>query len=150
MVEAPIGKTSYRLGLADEKKPYLQGWATVENTTENDWKDVRLSLVSGRPISFIMDLYTPIYIPRPTEELELYASLRPPTYEGAIPTDAEKASRSLTKRGTCGPEMAPQPPAPAPRAAVSGSGGVAGSGGGVGDSVRNNSDEAGELVDGGV
>src|SRR5215470_13856222 len=84
MLEAPIWKTSYRLVLADDKKPYLQGWATVENTTEEDWKDVKLSLVSGRPISFIMDLYSPIYIPRPKEELELYASLRPPTYEGAV------------------------------------------------------------------
>src|SRR5262249_59723251 len=98
MLEAPIWKTSYRLVLSDDKKPYLQGWATVENTTENDWKDVRLSLVSGRPISFIMDLYTPIYIPRPTEELELYASLRPPTYEGAVPRPGEERD-SLGGRG---------------------------------------------------
>lgn len=90
MLEAPIWKTSYRLVLADDKKPYLQGWATVENTTEEDWKDVKLSLVSGRPISFIMDLYTPIYIPRPKEELELYASLRPPTYEGAAGQQLER------------------------------------------------------------
>lgn len=91
MLEAPIWKTSYRLVLADQKKPYLQGWATVENTTEEDWSDVRLSLVSGRPISFIMDLYSPIYISRPVEELELYASLRPPTYEGAM----DEAERPL-------------------------------------------------------
>jgi len=103
MLEAPIWKTSYRLVLADDKKPYLQGWATVENTTEEDWKEVKLSLVSGRPISFIMDLYTPIYIPRPKEELELYASLRPPTYEGGMPA-APEAPRpaTLSKRGTMG------------------------------------------------
>lgn len=94
MLEAPIWKTSYRLVLADQKKPYLQGWATVENTTEEDWSDVRLSLVSGRPISFIMDLYSPIYISRPVEELELYASLRPPTYEGAM----DEAGETLGKR----------------------------------------------------
>lgn len=91
ILEAPIWKTSYRLVLADNKKPYLQGWATVENTTEQDWTDVRLSLVSGRPISFVMDLYTPIYIPRPKVELELYASLRPPEYEGAMEEKAEAA-----------------------------------------------------------
>jgi hypothetical protein len=42
---------------------------------------VRLSLVSGRPISFIQDLYTPIYIPRPEVKPELYTSLRPQEYE---------------------------------------------------------------------
>ena len=84
LLEAPIWKTSYRLVLADDKPPFLQGWATVENATEEDWNNVRLSLVSGRPISFRMDLYTPIYIPRPLEQLDLYASLRPPEYEGGV------------------------------------------------------------------
>jgi len=84
LLEAPIWKTSYRLVLSPDKKPFLQGWATVENATEEDWKDVRLSLVSGRPISFTMDLYTPLYVARPREELELYASLRPPTLEAGI------------------------------------------------------------------
>ncbi|MGD8454182.1 MAG: hypothetical protein PVJ57_20400 [Phycisphaerae bacterium] len=84
LLEAPIWKTSYRLVLTDENKPFLQGWATVENATEEDWDNVHLSLVSGRPISFRMDLYTPIYIPRPIEQLELYASLRPPEYEAGF------------------------------------------------------------------
>ncbi len=50
--EAPLWKTSYRLVLKDDGKPLLQGWAIVENTTEHDWQDVQLTLVSGRPISF--------------------------------------------------------------------------------------------------
>ncbi len=83
LLEAPIWKTSYRLALSKEGKPFLQGWATVENATEEDWKDVQLSLVSGRPISFTMDLYTPLYVPRPHEELELYASLRAPELKDA-------------------------------------------------------------------
>lgn len=81
MLEAPIWKTSYRLSLDEaDGKPFLQGWATVENATEEDWNNVTLALVSGRPISFRMDLYTPLYVPRPLEQLELYASLRPPDY----------------------------------------------------------------------
>lgn len=86
LLEAPIWKTSYRLVLSDEKdkKPFVQGWATVENATEEDWSNVRLSLVSGRPISFRMDLYTPLYVPRPLETLQLYASLRPPEYAGGF------------------------------------------------------------------
>lgn len=77
---APVWKTSYRLVL-DEKKPaFLQGWAIVENTTEGDWENVALTLVSGRPISYRMDLYEPLYVERPLERLNLYASLRAQTY----------------------------------------------------------------------
>ena len=79
--EAPIWKTSYRLVLDDDAKPFLQGWAIVENTTESDWENVNLTLVSGRPISFVMDLYQPLYIDRPEVKPELYASLRPRTYD---------------------------------------------------------------------
>jgi hypothetical protein len=78
--EAPIWKTSYRLVLADGEAPFLQGWAIVENTTEEDWDAVSLTLVSGRPISFVMNLYQPLYVPRPVVEPELFASLRPQTY----------------------------------------------------------------------
>jgi hypothetical protein len=45
---------------------------------------VGVNLVSGRPISFTMDLYQPLYVTRPHVEPELFASLRPPTYTGAI------------------------------------------------------------------
>jgi hypothetical protein len=79
--EAPVWKTSYRLVLDGEQPPLLQGWAIVENTTESDWDNVSLSLVSGRPISFVMDLYQPLYIDRPWVKLELYSSLRPRTYD---------------------------------------------------------------------
>src|SRR5215472_5458952 len=83
VVENPIWKTSYRLVLTDGK-PYLQGWAVVENPSDEDWNNVRMSLVSGRPISFQMDLYQPLYVPRPVVEPELFASLRPPTYTDAM------------------------------------------------------------------
>ncbi len=81
VVQTPVWKTSYRLVLGGEnEKPRIQGWAIVENQTDNDWNDVQLSLVSGRPISFIQDLYQPLYIQRPVVEPELYASLRPQRY----------------------------------------------------------------------
>lgn len=79
--ESPIWKTSYRLVLTDEKQPLLQGWAIVENTTEEDWNNVNLTLISGRPISFSMDLYQPLYIDRPEVKPELFASLTPRTYD---------------------------------------------------------------------
>jgi hypothetical protein len=84
VVESPIWKTSYRLVFDKAGRPTLQSWAVVENTTDEDWKDVRLALVSGRPLSFQMDLYPPLFVPRPKVEPELFASLRPPAYGGAI------------------------------------------------------------------
>jgi hypothetical protein len=97
VVENPIWKTSYRLVLDKEGKPFLQGWAVVENPSDEDWTGVRMALVSGRPISFQMDLYEPLYVPRPVVEPELFASLRPPTYSGDMrggeqaPVDGEAA-----------------------------------------------------------
>ena len=84
--EAPAWKTSYRLVLDDglpatgRGKALLQGWAIVENTTDRDWTDVRMSLVSGRPISFVMDLYQPLFVRRPVVQPELFASLAPQVY----------------------------------------------------------------------
>jgi hypothetical protein len=93
LVETPVWKTSYRLDLSGEK-PFLQGWSIVENASEADWQNVRLSLVSGRPISFTMDLYTPLYAPRPVVVPELFASLRPRVYDESnfVAKDKELAS----------------------------------------------------------
>src|SRR5882762_5833503 len=113
VVEAPIWKTSYRLVLDAENKgkPYLQGWAMVENPTDEDWSAVKMALVSGRPISFKMDLYNPLYINRPTVEPELFASLRPVTYSGGFKADeklvAKPADAFSPPRPTAAAPMAP-------------------------------------------
>ncbi len=78
--ESPVWKTSYRLVLDDKESPLLQGWAVVENTTEHDWKDVSVTLVSGRPISFTMNLYEPLYVDRPVVVPETFAGLTSHTY----------------------------------------------------------------------
>ena len=96
VVETPIWKTSYRLLLDDRKNSgQLQGWAIVENQTESDWTNVSLALVSGRPISFMMDLYQPLYSIRPTVVPELYASLRPQVYEGGSTIDSARMPTAL-------------------------------------------------------
>jgi hypothetical protein len=83
-VEVPVWKASYRVVLDAEKKPLLQGWAIVDNTEEEDWKDVRLSLVSGLPVSFVMNLYDPRYKRRPTVEIEEEVSVNPQTHEESL------------------------------------------------------------------
>lgn len=104
--ETPVWKTSYRLVLpeadakpdakADAKKPagqgVLQGWAIVENTTDQDWANVKLSLVSGRPVSFKMDLYEPLYVYRPEVAVPTVPGVMPRTYEGGAVKPGEPAS----------------------------------------------------------
>ncbi|MGB7759217.1 MAG: DUF4139 domain-containing protein [Bryobacteraceae bacterium] len=84
MVPAPVWKSSYRLILPETGKPVLEGWAIVDNTTGEDWTKVRLSLVSGRPISFISQLYAPRYVGRPSAELPEDAAARPVLHSGAF------------------------------------------------------------------
>jgi hypothetical protein len=84
VAENPIWKATYRLALDAAGKALLQGWGLIENVGDDDWNDVRVVLVSGRPISYQMDLYPPLYVPRPLVEPELFASLRPPNYNGPI------------------------------------------------------------------
>lgn len=64
-IAAPIWKTTYRVVLDDEGKPFFQGWAIVDNVSEEDWDNVQLSLVSGSPVSFIQNLQKPLYRYRP-------------------------------------------------------------------------------------
>ncbi|MBI2440703.1 MAG: hypothetical protein HYV35_04955 [Lentisphaerae bacterium] len=91
MLEAPIWKTSYRLVLDEKDKILLQGWAHIENMTDEDWSGITLTLVSGRPLSFIQNLYDPIYMHRPVVRAALDENLAPPEYESAIggPEEAE-------------------------------------------------------------
>ncbi|HSQ29775.1 MAG TPA: DUF4139 domain-containing protein [Gemmatimonadaceae bacterium] len=115
VVETPVWKTSYRLLLDDGKRGgRLQGWAIVENQTESDWNNVSLSLVSGRPISFMMDLYRPLYATRPTVVPELFASLRPQVYEGGmdqkvdrVVMDTVRVAGGVARRIGYGPDGRP-------------------------------------------
>jgi hypothetical protein len=45
-------------------KSVIEGWALVDNTQNEDWRGVELSLVSGASNSFIYDLYNPRYAAR--------------------------------------------------------------------------------------
>jgi chaperonin cofactor prefoldin len=65
ITETPVWKTSYRLILNAKGKHLLQGWGIVENSTDEDWKGIRLELISGMPVSFAMNLYQPLFNPRP-------------------------------------------------------------------------------------
>ncbi len=92
ITESPLWKISYRLLLGDTGKAAFQGWALVENTSDEDWSDIHLSLVSGRPVSFIQDLYQPLYLPRPIVQPDIIASPTPQTHAGSMEADAPTAA----------------------------------------------------------
>ncbi len=104
MLETPVWKTSYRLVLNDDEL-LLQGWAHVANMTDDDWDDVHVSLVSGRPISFIQNLYDPIYVKRPEVKMELFDGITPQEYARRV--DAMQVDSPLTMRGLYSARAAP-------------------------------------------
>jgi hypothetical protein len=145
VVENPIWKTSYRLVLDKDGKPFLQGWAVVDNPSDDDWNGVGMSLISGRPVSFQMDLYQPLYVPRPMVDLDLFQSLRPVAYGGAI-GDQDKAAalaadggvrmRNATRGMAAAEAMPAKPAAPGGGPAMGYGSGGGGFGGGAGMGVN--------------
>jgi len=84
MIPTPVWKSSYRLIFKEKSEPTLEGWAIVDNTTGEDWTNVRLAVVSGRPVSFISNLYEPKYVARQTAELPEDRAAAPVLYGGAV------------------------------------------------------------------
>ncbi|HZS47674.1 MAG TPA: hypothetical protein VFC63_21575, partial [Blastocatellia bacterium] len=84
ILAAPIWKTSYRVVLDDSGKPFFQGWAIVDNVSDEDWRDVSLSLVSGQPVSFIQPIQQPLYRYRPVVPIPDDLNLDPQVYEPAV------------------------------------------------------------------
>jgi hypothetical protein len=82
--EVPVWKSTYRIVIPNEGKPLLQGWAIVDNTVGEDWKDVELSLVAGAPQSFVQELSQPYYTRRPVVALPENAMLTPQTHEATM------------------------------------------------------------------
>jgi hypothetical protein len=105
IVEAPVWKASYRLTLGADPtaaRSALQGWATIENLSGQDWKDVELTLVSGRPVAFRQALYDAYYVTRPEIPVEVAGRLMPGVDRGGVQADQRAKSAS------------PPMPAPAP------------------------------------
>src|SRR5437764_6671077 len=92
-VAAPIWKTTYRVVLDDAGKPFFQGWAIVDNVSEEDWTNVRLSLISGTPVSFIQPIQKPFYRYRPVIPMPEDLQLSPQTYE---PETGEVGTGAIT------------------------------------------------------
>ena len=116
VVPTPVWKSSYRLVFDAEDRPLLEGWAIVDNTSGEDWEEVRLSLVSGRPVSFISRLYEPRYVQRPVAELARDQAQRPIVHGAVISaqTEEEAGARRDNRKALAQVRRMAQPPA-APR-----------------------------------
>ncbi len=93
IVEAPVWKASYRLTLPADAaaRSGLQGWATVENLSGQDWKNVELTLMSGRPVAFRQALYEAYYVTRPEVPVEVAGRLMPNIDRGGVQMTAKAA-----------------------------------------------------------
>ncbi len=96
--EVPIWKSTYRILFSNKpgEKPLLQGWAIVDNTIGEDWKDVQLSLVAGAPQSFIQDISQPFYARRPEIPLPASVMLTPQSHEATVENFALQLRGGLT------------------------------------------------------
>lgn len=117
----PLWKTSYRidLGKTDSR---IQGWAQIDNPTGEAWDNVEVSLLSGAPTSFVMNLYEPLYTSRSTLAVPGVQVAAPRQYESAVATDNRSAAAYA----------APAPPAPPALPGQRGAQGQQGQGGGAG------------------
>ena len=96
--EVPVWKSTYRIILPEKpnEKPLLQGWAIVDNTVGEDWRDVQLSLIAGAPQSFIQDISRPLYTRRPVVPLPQAAMLTPQTQEASMSAPAPVPAATST------------------------------------------------------
>ena len=82
VMEAPVWKASYRLDMGTDKAAF-QAWAIVDNSTDLDWKDIRLTLTTGRPVGFTQNLYAPYYTYRPEVPLAIAQAAEAETFDSA-------------------------------------------------------------------
>jgi hypothetical protein len=133
LVGTPVWKASYRVTLPNDPnstKAAVQGWAVLENMTGQDWKNVDLTLVSGRPVTFRQALYEAYYVTRPEVPLEVLGRIIPRPDQGGVNaglTSTEKQDLDRMRINGISPQFAsppasglagraapPPPPLPAP------------------------------------
>ncbi len=79
VTESPSWKPSYRIVLKDKGKVSVQAWAIVDNTSGEDWKNVKLGVGSSSALSFRFDLRNVRLVQRETLQTNDQFAMAPPT-----------------------------------------------------------------------
>ena len=117
---APAWKPSYRILVGADGKLELQAWAIVDNTSGEDWTNVKLGVGSSSAMSFLFDLRGFRYVSRQQIQAEALFAQAPPTGgsthggEGAMGFD-------FSDDALLAAVAPPPPPAAAPKAEASSS-----------------------------
>lgn len=107
IAETPVWRASYRLVFApDRKSAVMQGWALLHNDTDESWQKVKVSLVNGRPDSFLFPLAAPRYARRtlvaPENELSTVPQLSQKTADAIWGDHVDVDSIGAGSIGTVG------------------------------------------------
>lgn len=98
VTESPAWKPSYRLVVGEQGKVLLEGWAIVDNTSGEDWRNVLVGVGSSSALAFRYDLWSVRQIERETLRAEERFAVAPPT--AVSPYDASRGGPAvLTELG---------------------------------------------------
>jgi outer membrane protein OmpA-like peptidoglycan-associated protein len=120
VTESPSWKPSYRVVLGQNGKVELEAWAIVDNTSGEDWNDVRLGVGSSSALSFRFDLQSVRLVERETLQQHDLFALAPPTGGATYGAPEKKLLADLDDRAlqtAAAAESTPAQPAPVAAAA---------------------------------
>ncbi len=120
VIPAPAWRVSYRLvrEKAGTESVTVMAWGIVHNPADEDLDDLELTLTTGQPVSFVIDLYTPKNVRRTVVEESSRAASAPTSFERApMPPPAMAMAPSMSPpAGGFGGGGPPPFAAPAPSA----------------------------------
>ncbi len=116
VTEAPAWKPSYRIVLNDGGKVELQGWAIVDNTSGEDWNQVRLGVGSSSALSFRFDLRSIRSVQRETLQADGLFAVAPPTGGSSYDQRGQQVAKKVFEFNDDALQSMEAAPAPPPRA----------------------------------
>ncbi len=117
VIPAPAWRVSYRLAReGDTGAATLHAWGIVHNPADEDLEDLELTLTTGQPVSFLIDLYTPKNVRRVVVEETSRVAAAPTSFERAPMPPAAAAPMAapapMMAPAAFGAPSPPSPPSP--------------------------------------
>ena len=93
----PVWKATYRLNVKNGEANF-QMFAIIDNQSAFDWKNISLTLTTGKPVGFVQNLFAPYYTVRKTLPLSIADAADPITLELAYEKPQSNLLRSSAKQ----------------------------------------------------